>query len=245
MNTEKNRNDTQRKRWIAAAAVVAAIAAVAVMICLAGGPLAAALPEPEQIRSWIRRHKLAGRLGYVGAVMLQVVLAVIPGEPLEIAGGYLFGALEGTLLCLGAAAVGSVIVFFLVRRFGVGFARVFFSSEKLRSLRFLQSSPRRVLLFMAIFMIPGTPKDLLCYYAGLTDIKLPVFLIVCSLGRIPALVSSTLGGDALGMESYVRALVVFAVTLAISGTGLLIYDRICKKHDVADGRRQEEMDEVS
>ena len=80
-------------------------------------------------------------------------------------------------------------------------------------------------------MIPRTPKDLLCYFAGLTDMKFPVFLLICSLGRLPSLVTSTIGGDALGTQSYLFAAIVFAVTLLISGAGLLCYRWICKRHN--------------
>ena len=108
---------------------------------------------------------------------------------------------------------------------------VFFPREKIRSLRFLRSSPKRTFLFMLIFMLPGTPKDLLCYYAGLTDIKLSTLLIICSLGRLPSIVTSTAGGDALGTESYVFAAIIFAVTLLVSALGLLAYQLICKRHE--------------
>lgn len=93
-----------------------------------------------------------------------------------------------------------------------------------------------------IFMIPGTPKDLLCYFAGLTDIKFPVFLLVCSLGRLPSVVTSTVGGDALGTQDYLFAVVVFLVTFLISVGGLLCYRQICKRHNTrkegADGRKR-------
>ena len=82
----------------------------------------------------------------------------------------------------------------------------------------------------SIYMIPGTPKDLLGYFAGLTDIPFPVFCLVCTLGRIPSVITSTVGGNALGTKSYGSAILVFAFTFAISALGLLIYNAICKKH---------------
>ena len=78
-------------------------------------------------------------------------------------------------------------------------------------------------------MIPGTPKDLLCYYAGLTDMKVGIFLMINIIGRLPALISSTVGGDALGMQSYTAAIIVFAVTLLVSSVGYIVYSKILKK----------------
>ena len=109
--------------------------------------------------------------------------------------------------------------------------QIFFSKEKLQSLRFLHTSPRRDVLYLLIFMIPGTPKDLLCYFAGLTDVRFPVWLIICSLGRIPAIVTSTIGGSALSAQNYWFALAVFAGTFALSGCGLLVYNAICRRHN--------------
>lgn len=215
-------------------AAVAAGAALALLILaglLAWEPLMRFVSEPERFRLWVDRHGAAGRAAYVGMVVLQIVAAFIPGEPLEIAAGYAFGAVEGTALCLLASAVGSALVILLVRKYGMRLAELFFAREKLESLRFLRVSPRRMLLFAAIYIVPGTPKDLLCYFAGLTDIPLPALLFICSVGRIPSVVTSTLGGDALGTKQYLFAGIVFAATLLISAAGLLFYRRICKRNE--------------
>ena len=186
--------------------------------------------DPEAFREWVVSYGIAGRFVYMGTVLFQVLIALIPGEPLEIAGGYAFGAVEGTLLCLAACSLGSILIICLVRRFGMRVVTIFFDEEKVHRIRFLQKSPRRVIIFLLIFMIPGTPKDLLCYFAGLTDIPLPALFLICSLGRIPAIVTSTVGGDALGSQSYLSAVVIFAVTFAISCIGLAVYNHICAKN---------------
>lgn len=214
---------------LAAGAIVIFVLTSVLIFALVGIPMLRFASEPDQFRDWVGQRGLMGRLSYMGMVILQVVVAIIPGEPLEIAGGYAFSALEGMFLCLLASGIGSTLVLCLVRRYGIKLVEVFFSKEKIRSLGFLRVSPKRTLLFLFIFMAPGTPKDLLCYFAGLTDIRLPVLLLICSLGRIPSIITSTLGGDALGSQSYLYAGGIFAATLAVSGLGLLLYDRLCKK----------------
>ena len=222
---------TEKQRKAAAvAAVVIFIALSAVVGWFIGRPMLKFVSEPEKFRAWVDAHGAWGKLAYMGMVILQVIVAIIPGEPLEIGGGYAFGALWGTALCLIAAAAGSMLVFLFVRRFGVKVVEVFFPPEKLKSLRFLHSSPKRDFLFLLIFTIPGTPKDMLSYFAGLTDIKFGTFLLISSLGRIPSVITSTIGGNALGTKNYWFAIGVFAGTLALSGVGLLIYNYICKKH---------------
>ena len=220
----------KNRKWFLALAW-AGIAAVAALSVIAGIPMVRFASQPERFRDWIDSHGLWGDLAFVGMVMAQILIAVIPGEPFEIAAGYAFGAWEGTLLYLLAATLGSLGVFFLVRRFGRPLVELLFPPEKLRWLRFLKTSPKRELLFLLVFMLPGTPKDLLCYFAGLTDIRIPVWLVICSLGRIPSVITSTLGGDALGERNYTFAIIVFAVSLAVSAVGLWLFHRVCARRE--------------
>ena len=218
---------TDRQRRAAGLAGVLFLVLLSVLLYRQVGlPLVRLASEPEQFRQWVDGYGPWGRVVYMGLVILQILAAFIPGEPLEIAGGYVFGAAEGTLLCLAADAVGSALVFFLVRKFGVKLVRLFFSQEKLDAVGFLKSSPRRTLLFLIVFMVPGTPKDLLCYFGGLTDMKLPVLILIASLGRIPSVVTSTVGGNALGTKQYGFAAAVLVVTLLVSLAGLYLYHRL-------------------
>lgn len=234
---KKNELTTAQQKRLGIAALVTALVVMGLLVWLVGVPLVRFASQPERFRDWVDSHGFGGRLAYMGMVILQVVVALIPGEPFEIAAGYAFGAVEGTLLCLVASALGSVCVFLLVRRFGQRLAEIFFSPEKLRSVRFLQASPKRDLLFLIVFMLPGTPKDLLCYFAGLTNIRFPVWLLICSLGRLPSIVTSTIGGNALGTGKLTFALIVFGATALISALGILIYRRICKR---SEARQKEE-----
>ena len=228
-----NRTEQQRK-GLAVLAILVFFALIGLIFWQVGLPMVQLASDPEAFRLRIEESHLNGQLLFIGMVVLQILAAIIPGEPLEIAGGYAFGAIEGTILCLIGGMIGSLLVIMLVRRFGIRLVHVFFPPEKLETIRFLKSSPKRTVLFLLIFMIPGTPKDLLCYFVGLTDMKLPVLMVICTLGRLPAIVSSTIGGNALGTERYIFAVIVFAVTFLISMTGLIIYNRICKKHNSSE-----------
>lgn len=219
----------KQKKKLSAAAIILFILLFAALAWFVGRPMIRFARQPEQFRSWVDGHGALGCAAYAAMVFLQVVVAIIPGEPLEIAGGYAFGAWWGTALCLIGAVLGSAAVFALVRRWGRPLVEVVFPKEKLDKLQFLHSSPKRTALLWLIFTAPGTPKDLLCYFAGLTNIRFPVWLLICSLGRLPSIITSTVGGDALGTKNYWGAILVFAVTLAISAAGLLFYDRLCQR----------------
>lgn len=222
----------QQKKWLAGSAI-AAFALLSALACYyAGKPLIRFAEEPDQFRAWVDSRGSAAPLLFVGMVILQVIVAIIPGEPLEIAAGYAFGAVEGTLLCLAGTFIGSMIVFLMVRRFGTKVVEIFIPLENLRSLRFLQKSERRLHFWVfIIFFLPGTPKDLMCYFVGLTKLPLKSWMVISLVARLPSLITSTVGGNALGTERYWMAAIVFAVTLAVSGLGVLIYKKICQAHE--------------
>lgn len=194
-----------------------------------GRPMLKFVSQPERFRGWVDAHGIWSRVAFVGMVVLQIIVAIIPGEPLEIGAGYAFGIIEGTLLCMLGAVIGSVLVVLLVRRFGIKLVEVFFSREKIQSLKFMQNTRRLDLLILIVFLIPGTPKDLLCYFVGLTPMKMKSWIFISAIARIPSIITSTIGGDALGVQKYEFAAIVFGITIAISITGILFYRHICKK----------------
>ena len=218
----------KQKRWIAGTGIFLFLL-LSVLICIfAGKPLIQFVQEPERFRAWVDEQGILAPIAFLGMLVLQIVVAVIPGEPLEIAAGYAFGAVEGTLLCLFGAFLGRVAVFLLVRKLGARAVDVFFPLDKLNELKFLQNKRRLTLWGFFLFFLPGTPKDVLCYVVGLTDLPLRSWLIISAIAPLPSIVTSTIGGDALGMGDYGFALLVFVITVVISGLGLLAYHLICR-----------------
>ena len=220
----------KQKKMLSAAAIILFILLFAALAWFVGRPMIRFARQPEQFRSWVDGHGAWGCAAYAAMVFLQVVVAIIPGEPLEIAGGYAFGAWWGTALCLIGAVLGSAAVFALVRRWGRPLAEVVFPKEKLDKLQFLHSSPKRTALLWLIFTAPGTPKDLLCYFAGLTDMKWRTWLLIATVGRLPSIVTSTVGGGALGDRNYTTAAIAFGVALAAAGVGYLVYRAVCRRN---------------
>ncbi len=214
------------KKKIYLFAIVVALLFIAAVGYLVGKPMVEFVREPERFRAWVDSSGFVSRVIFVGMVVFQLVIALIPGEPLEMGAGYAFGAVEGTILCIIGCVIGSALVFLFVRRFGVKLVEVFFPREKIRSLRFLQDSRRLNLLTFIVFFIPGTPKDLLSYFIGLTDMKLGTWLFITAVARIPSIVTSTVTGDALGLKDYQFALIAFGATLALSLVGILVYRRL-------------------
>ena len=185
----------------------------------------------EGLRDYIQSFGAAGWLVFLILQFLQVFIALIPGELLESVAGFAFGPVLGTGLCYIGITLASTVVFMLTRRFGVKLVELFISREKINQLRFLNTEKKRNLLIFLLFFIPGTPKDLLTYFVGLTEIQLGAFLMISSLARIPSVVSSTFGGHLLGEGNYAGAVILYAATGVISLLGLVGYNLWLKRKD--------------
>lgn len=207
-----------------------AAASMAAVCIFAWEPVTGLFADPEGFRKWVTEQGAWGPVLFVALMAFQVVVAVLPGEPLEIAAGYTFGVWGGTALCMAGALVGSVAVFLAVRAWGRRALELFFPREKIDSLAFLRDERKLHSLVFLLFLIPGTPKDIMTYAVGLTRMHLPAWLLISTFARIPSILTSTVGGDALNLQNYEFALLVFAATLLISGAGLLLYRGLCRAH---------------
>ena len=183
----------------------------------------------DGFREYIQSFGPLGWLVLLGLQILQVFVALIPGELLETAAGYAFGPFVGTLICYVGVAIASALIFALARRFGVRMVELFISREKIQELKFINTEKKRNLLIFLLFFIPGTPKDLLTYFVCLTDMKLGTFLAITLIARLPSVVSSTFGGHLLGEEHYWGAILLYGITAVVSLAGLTVYHAIIRR----------------
>lgn len=199
-----------------------------------GLPMVRLAEDPEAFRLWVDSFGIWGRVIFVGIVVFQVLVAFVPGEPIELAAGYVFGVLEGSLLTMAGFLIGSWIIFALVRRFGIKLVEVFFTKERIEEVSFLKNPKKTKVLAFILMTIPGTPKDFLSYFAGLTQISLRDWLTIVAVSRTLSLVTSTVSGAAAGEERYGLSAIMLLITALISGVGIVYYRRICKQERQAE-----------
>lgn len=224
---EKNHDETslarRRARVIAALVAVAAVLAVC---CARWMPeVYAWASDPAAVRAFVADHVLLSRLAVGGVNALQIALAFLPGEPVELAAGYAFGFWEGTLVCMAASAVASSAIYWAVRRWGWSLVGLFFDRSHLDRFSWLHDARKLELVMLVVFLIPGTPKDFLTYFAGLTSMRFPAVLAITTLGRIPSIVTSTVAASAFGSGDYGVAVASVVVAVALAAAGGAIYKR--------------------
>ena len=218
-----------KRKWFGAISLVLFAIVLVLLTLFFTKVLAPYMASTEQLRAFLDTYGWKGRFILLGLQCLQVVVALIPGEIIELGAGYAYGAIEGTLICLAGVAISSSLIFLLVKKVGTPLVELFISREKIQELKFINNETKLKRLIFLLFFIPGTPKDVLTYFVGLTRIELPQFLLISLVARIPSVISSTICGQMLGDKDYVTAGIVYAITGAVSLIGYYLYNRIVKR----------------
>lgn len=204
-----------------------AAAAVTALLCWEYLPgLLAWLADARAVRAFVADHAFASRLTMLGINIVQVLLAFLPGEPVELASGYAFGFWEGTALCLVASGLATSAIYWATRRWGWKLVGLFFDRSLFDRFSWLKSAKRLELIMFIVFLIPGTPKDFLTYFAGLTNMRFLPVVLIATLGRIPSIATSTITASAVGSGNWplvACTLVASAFLLAVGG---LMYRRL-------------------
>jgi len=171
----------------------------------------------EGVNQFLDEYQAASMLVYLGLQVLQIVVSVIPGQFIQFAGGYAFGFWLGYLLSLVGIALGSSVAFGLARVLGRDGIHLLFGKERIsRFVRQLNSKRAFAILFV-LFAVPGLPKDLVTYAAGVSHFGFKPFIILSLVARSPALMGTLIMGKMLNSESYIELiiLIVFTAILCI------------------------------
>jgi len=182
--------------------------------------------DPHKFREHILSFGRWSAVVFMFFQVLQVVIAVIPGEPVQIAGGYIFGTLWGTVYSTLGITIGYIIVFICVKLFGFPLVKKFVSKKEFEKFSTLINSPKLETTIFLLFLIPGTPKDILVYIAGLTPIRPVLFFIIITFARFPAMLGSSYIGAKIESSQYFIAISVSIVASILFVFGYIYKQRI-------------------
>lgn len=205
-----------------------------------GEKLTEIISDKEQLNALLSQFNNYDKLAFVAIRAFQTVIKIIPAEPLEIGSGYLYGTWGGLLYCMLGTLTGSFVIIALSKLFGRRLVNVFFPIEKINSLKFLQNKKRVYQTLFFIYLIPGTPKDVLTYAASITDLNMIKFMVITSIARIPSIITSTICGEMLVEKDYLLAAVIFIATAVISVICSVIYNKYSSAHDKKNSNQSEE-----
>ena len=166
-----------------------------------------------------------GFLTLLGLQFAQILLVILPGEPLEILAGMCYGAVWGTIFVLFSVALTTTIIFGLVRKFGKNFIYQSFSKDKIDKIensKIFQNPKKIEIILIMCFAITGAPKDILVYIGGLLPVKPLRFIMISTFCRLPSIISSTIVGEYFLEGNWKVSIIVYAITLVLTILGLVI-----------------------
>lgn len=172
-----------------------------------------------------------GMLSLFGLQVAQIFLIIVPGEPIEILAGMCYGGLWGTVFITISAAIISTTIYLFVRKFGRKFVYEFCDKKKVSKIvnsKLFQNPKKIELIMLILFIIPGTPKDLLVYVAGLLPINPIRFILISTFARLPSVVSSTLAGNHIVAGNWKMGILLYAAVFVLVGIIIFIINRLDK-----------------
>ena len=203
---------------------------VALVICIGATiylfPVMRNLSTVEGQVAFKQKVESSGVLGLLSLFALevaQIFLFIIPGEPIEILAGMYYGALWGTVFIMVSAGLISTVIFFLVRKLGKKFVYEFCDENKVKKIensKLFQNPKKIEMIMLILFLLPGTPKDLLVYIAGLLPIK-PT--------RFPSVISSTLAGANIAVGDWKLGILLYGVIVVAVAILIFIYQKFDKE----------------
>ncbi len=230
---KERKNSTREPLTLGSFAFPALLVALVVAGLLLKDWLTPLLSQREAMRNWVRSFGAAGWLMFILLHVLQVVVFVVPGEVVQVSGGFIFGFWGGLALSTSGIALGSALNFFLGRLLGPRFLMAILRREQYEKLQKYAADARSFAGLILLFVIPGIPKDLLCYFAGAGAHPFWLFLVASMIARMPGIVGTTLAGSAVYRERF-GLVIALAVLTAILMVLLLVFrnqvEAVIRKH---------------
>ncbi len=215
--------------WLKGVALVILIALMTYVTVLYAGPLTRFFSDVNRFGDYLASFGMWGAAVFILLQAVQVIIAPIPGEVTQFAGGFIYGTLPGSLFSVIGILLGSFVVFGLGRWFGLPLLRNVVAEKTFEKFGFLLNHPRTELVILILFLIPGSPKDILTYIAGLTPVKPTHFFIAAMVARLPGILISSYIGAHVESKTYGPVMVASVLALGLFVAGVLMQDRIMKR----------------
>ena len=167
----------------------------------------------EDVVQFLERYQRESIPIYLGLQILQIVVSVLPGQVFQLAAGYMYTFFPALILAVFGATVGTMISFFLARVLGRDFVHLFFGEEKTSYYMNRLNSKKAYVLVFLLYVIPGIPKDMVSYVAGVSDMKFKPFLILSVIGRLPGMMGSIMLGSMWHKEEYTGMIILGCVAI--------------------------------
>src|SRR5512139_3645572 len=181
--------------------------------------------DRQRMTAFIHEHRAYAALVFIGLQAIQVVAAPVPGEVTGYVGGYFFGNFWGIVFSTIGLTIGSWIAFLIARTLGHHIVEVVVNPEVIKRYDYVMKHKGLFLAFV-MFLIPGFPKDILCYLLGLGHMAQRDFLLISTTGRLLGTTLLTVGGTYFRDQRYGAFFTVVGIGIAAILVVMIYRERI-------------------
>ena len=222
-------NDSKLKKVLAIAKLLlllVIVVAIPLYIFFFHRDLIQSFSSLQDVEDFFLKYKHQSMFIYFGLQALQIVICILPGQTMQFAAGFLFHFWLGLALAASGAFVGTIIAYYLARILGRDAMHMIFGEEKINDMLSKINSKKGVAIVFLIYLIPGIPKDLCTYAAGLSEMKLKPFLILSMIGRAPGMIGSLLMGQQVNIGGYASAAIIAGCFVVMFIVGILFRKQV-------------------
>lgn len=238
-NIKKAEKENKRRVIISAAKIMVLlliVIGIPLYIWFFHGDWIKSFENIDDVVAFLEKYETQSIFVYIGLQIVQIIISVIPGQVFQMAAGYIYGFWPALLFAMTGAVAGTAISFMLAKVLGRDFLHIFFGEERMTYYIERLNSKKMYAIVFFLYLIPGIPKDMVSYAAGVSEIKFKPFLIISSLGRLPGMIGCLLMGYMIMEENYAGAIVIgffavvaFFVCIALRKKIQVLLDRFYEK----------------
>ncbi|GGH69283.1 hypothetical protein GCM10008014_52520 [Paenibacillus silvae] len=180
----------------------------------------------DNFRAYIHSTGHWGPVMFILFQILQIVVAPIPGEIVQIAGGYIYGSALGSFYTTVGLILGSAIAFYFTRFIGRDFVSRLLQKQNMKWISFMQDERKFTAFLFIFFVVPGLPKDMLVFVAALTSISSLRFFIILLVARLPWIIASAALGSTIQTQQYTIAIIISVIAVIGFVLGYIYKDKL-------------------
>jgi uncharacterized membrane protein YdjX (TVP38/TMEM64 family) len=225
MNVERSKKLQILLAVIKFAALIVIVIVVPLFLYLNNPEFFRQFKSLEDVNAFLDNYKSYAGLVYIGLQVVQIVISIVPGQPVQLAAGYAFGVILGYILSVIGILIGSIISFYLGRLLGKDLIYLIFGEERLHKFISALNSKKGILIVFLIYLIPGIPKDVFGYAGGISTMRGVTFIIISMVARTPAMLCSIAVGEMFRNENYMSIVIVVSVVIVLVVVGVIMHKR--------------------
>lgn len=188
-----------------------------------------------QLEHYLEKEDIISGLVCVACLeFLQVFSIVLPGAPIAIAGGIVYGTLRSFVVCHLSFVAANVIVFYIAKKANKRLDKYLPKSGKMAQVMAqLKNTVSPEFMTMYAFLIPGVPNGIIPYGSAKTHISTKQFACLAYIGTFPTTLFACAIGRCLLIKNYIMctflvgAMAILLIGVYCSREKLIVFWKRC------------------